>query len=85
MKIKVKFFASLKELAQTDSMEVELPIDILTMEDLRFYLSGLSPALGLALAPTKNIKVAQDLEMVSMDTSISENAEIAFFPPVTGG
>jgi len=45
----------------------------------------LSPAFGLALAPGKNIKVAQDLEMVSMDASIIENAEIAFFPPVTGG
>ena len=85
MKIKVKFFASLKELAQTDSMDVELPSKVLTMGDLRFYLEGLSPALGLALAPGKNIKVAQDLEMVSMDTSIIENAEIAFFPPVTGG
>jgi sulfur-carrier protein len=85
MKVNVKFFASLKEIAQIDTMQVELPSTVRTIHELREYLCTLSPALALALAAQKNIKSAQNLEMVSMDTIIIDTAEIAFFPPVTGG
>jgi molybdopterin converting factor small subunit len=30
-------------------------------------------------------RAAQNLEMVTMEEPIQERAEIAFFPPVTGG
>ena len=85
MKIKVKFFASLKEIVQDESMDINLPKSIQTVQDLRVHLSSLSPSLSQALASNKNIKAAQNLEMVSMDTALLENAEVAFFPPVTGG
>ena len=85
MNLKVKFFASLKELTQLESMDIDLPNTIHTIHDLRVYLTTLSPSLSEALASNKNIKAAQNLEMVSLDTALLENAEVAFFPPVTGG
>lgn len=85
MKCKMRFFASLKEAVKTASLELELPADIDTIGALRTYLAAQSPVWEEALAPHKNIRAAQNLEMVTMQTPLQEGLEIAFFPPVTGG
>jgi molybdopterin synthase sulfur carrier subunit len=85
MKISIRFFASLKEALKTDLIEEDLPDQIITIGDLRLYLSKKDTVWAESLAPHKNIRAAQNLEMVTMDEPIQEGAEIAFFPPVTGG
>ena len=85
MKISIRFFASLKEVLKTDCLEEDLPNHIITLGDLRVYLSKKDALWAEALAPHKNIRAAQNLEMVLMEEPIQEGAEIAFFPPVTGG
>jgi molybdopterin synthase sulfur carrier subunit len=85
MKISIRFFASLKETLKTDRLEEDVPGTVKTIGDLRDYLSLKDPQWGEAFAPHKNIRAAQDLVMVSLQTPIQEGAEIAFFPPVTGG
>jgi len=85
MKISIRFFASLKEALKTDLIKEDLPHHIITVGDLRVYLSKRDAVWADSLAPHKNIRAAQNLEMVTMDEPIQEGAEIAFFPPVTGG
>ncbi|MFZ9264693.1 MAG: MoaD/ThiS family protein, partial [Polynucleobacter sp.] len=38
-----------------------------------------------ALAETKAIRMALNHEMVDGDVALVDQAEVAFFPPVTGG
>jgi molybdopterin synthase sulfur carrier subunit len=83
--VRIRFFASIKEALKTDHLEIELPQALHTMHDLRVHLAAKSPLWAEVLGPSKQIRVAQNHEMVSMDTQIEAGAEIAFFPPVTGG
>jgi molybdopterin synthase sulfur carrier subunit len=85
MRVSIRFFASLKEAIQLDRLELDLPETVVTIGDLRQYLSGYQLAWEDVFAPHKNIRAAQQLQMVSIETPIIPGAEIAFFPPVTGG
>ena len=83
--VRIRFFASIKEALKTDYLELELPQALHTMQDLRVHLAARSSLWSEVLGPNKQIRVAQNHEMVPMDTRIEAGAEIAFFPPVTGG
>jgi molybdopterin synthase sulfur carrier subunit len=83
--VRIRFFASIKEALKTDHIELELPQALDTMQELRVHLAAKSPLWAEVLGPSKQIRVAQNYEMVTMDTRIEVGAEIAFFPPVTGG
>ena len=79
--IKVLFFATLKERAgfKETSLEVESSASV---QDLRSFLSqrfpALAPLLGTALASI-NREFAFDEDQIPL------GAEVAFFPPVSGG
>ena len=85
MKVTIRFFASLKEILKTDRLELDLPNEIKTIGDLRQLLAQKDHYWGEAFSSNKNIRAAQSMVMVSPNTLIEEGAEIAFFPPVTGG
>ena len=79
--IKVLFFAHLRELTGTREEEVEISADF-TIGDLKQMYRKKYPMLEMAmdhLIAAVNQNFAQD-EMV-----IPESAEVAFFPPVSGG
>ncbi len=77
MSIKVRYFASLKELIGRDS-------------DVCEFTSGMT-VLGAwqVVVPDKsmpnNILAAINMEYVSLDALLTNEDELAFFPPVTGG
>ena len=81
MKLKVLLFAHLKEKAGTREAEVEVPAGA-SAATVKARLGELYPALKPAL---DRILMAVNKEYVSDDTLISEGAEIALFPPVSGG
>lgn len=85
MKVSIRFFASLKEALKKDHIDLEIPDSIKTIGDLKEYLAKQDAISTEVFGAHKNIRAAQDLEMVTMDTVIRDGAEIAFFPPVTGG
>ncbi len=85
MKVSIRFFASLKETLQLDRLAIDLPETVVTIGDLRHYLSLYQPGWEDVFAPHKNVRISQQLEMVSIETQLIPGAEIAFFPPVTGG
>lgn len=81
MKLKVLLFAHLREKAGTRETQVEVPLGVSAAE-VKTRLGELYPALKPALA---GIVMAVNKEYVADTTLIPEGAEIALFPPVSGG
>lgn len=81
MKIRIFFFANLREIAKIKELELEVPEGI-TIRRLKAELderfSGLLLTQRTALA-------AVNKEYASDDEVIPSGAEVAFFPPVSGG
>lgn len=83
MKVKVKYFASIREALGQGSETVETTATDLGA--LRRELVARGGAHAQALAPGKAVRVALD-QVMSEDTALlAEGSEVAFFPPVTGG
>ena len=75
--IKVKFFASLRELTKKDSTLVE-PQTGLTLEQVWQLSTDKIPLPNNALCSI-------NLEYATLDSLVNDHDEVAFFPPVTGG
>jgi len=84
MKVKVLFFAGLREALGVGSESLALPDGIGTVGALRDNLATRGEAWS-ALATTKNLRVAVNQQMVGLDAAVRPGDEVAFFPPVTGG
>jgi molybdopterin synthase sulfur carrier subunit len=85
MKVKLLYFASLREQLGTAGEELELPAGVGTVAALRSHLRGRGGAWELALADSKLVRTAVNQDMAPPTASIKAGDEVAFFPPVTGG
>jgi len=85
MRVKVKFFASLREVLKTSEELIDLPHDIKTVGQLRQYLTNRGASWLEALADGRAVRSAINHHMVELDALLVDGAEVAFFPPVTGG
>ena len=85
MKVKVLFFAGLREQLGTAGEEVELPSGISTVAGLRAHLMQRGAAWHAAFGDKKLVRIAVNQQMVSPLNAIKAGDEVAFFPPVTGG
>lgn len=85
MILKLLFFASLREALGVDRETVEVPAQVATAGDLRLWLARRGDAWAEALAPSRAVRVAVDQSLGGPDTPLRDGAEVAFFPPVTGG
>ena len=83
MKIKLRYFAQLRE---TIGVSEEV-FDTLAQDvaGLRTELMARGGAHAEALAANKAIRCAINQQLCDASTRLSEGAEVAFFPPVTGG
>ena len=84
MKVKILFFAGLREALGVGSESLALPDGIGTVGVLRELLAARGEPWS-ALATTKNLRVAVNQQMVGPDAPVKPGDEVAFFPPVTGG
>lgn len=83
MKVSVKYFASIRE---TLGLSSELVVtEALTLAALRDELIALGGAHAEALARGRVVRMAVNQLMSDETTALVEGAEVAFFPPVTGG
>lgn len=80
-KVKVLFFATLQARAGTSSLELELPANA-SVRDLKRQLIQLLPVLESSLASTL---VSVNREFAFDGDLIPPGAEVAIFPPVSGG
>jgi molybdopterin synthase sulfur carrier subunit len=83
MKVTVRYFASLREkLGPTQTLELT---DGTTLGGLRDQLIASSAAHAAALGRGRAVRVAMDQSLCDEAATIGADAEVAFFPPVTGG
>jgi sulfur-carrier protein len=85
MKITILYFAGLREAVGIGRETLELPNSVKTIAGLINFLGQRGPQWSQALQLSKGLKCALDQEVVTIDTVVADGAEIAFFPPVTGG
>lgn len=85
MKLRLLYFARLRESVGCASEELELPEHIRTVAQLRVYLSERGGAWAEAFASMRSIRAAINQQMVNDQAPLQEGAEVALFPPVTGG
>ena len=79
--IKLLFFATLRDRAGTKTLELEIPPD-LTVQGLKAKLSNDYPNLKESMS---SVLITINREYAFDDAVIPQNAELAMFPPVSGG
>ena len=85
MRVTLLYFASLREAVGVSRESCELPAGVDTTSRLRGWLQGRGGAWASALADGRNVRAAVDQTMAGPDALLHDGAEVAFFPPVTGG
>lgn len=84
MRISVRYFASLREALGAGETLDGLP-QPLSLGELRERLAACSPAHAAALARGRALRCALDQVLSDESAALHDGAEVAFFPPVTGG
>jgi sulfur-carrier protein len=85
MKLTVLYFARLREAMGRGSETVEVPAGVATVADLRDWLTARGEPAASAFAQIARVRVAVNQDLADDSAALSEGAEVAFFPPVTGG
>jgi len=80
-KIKVLFFATLRDRAGTKSMDLDIPADMNVL-GLKSRIASDYPHLA---EPMKTVLISINREYAFDETLIPADAEVAMFPPVSGG
>ena len=83
--MKILYFAWLKEHTGQASEEFQLPDDVHTVGALIPHITKQSRGHGEALANIDAVRVAVNRVYGDLTTTITNDDEVAFFPPVTGG
>ena len=85
MKVKLLFFAGLREQLGTSGEEIELPAGVSTLAGIREHLKSRGGSYERVFAGRALVRMAVNQEMAPPGASVKPGDEIAFFPPVTGG
>ncbi len=80
-KIKLLFFATIRDRAGTKQMDLEIP-DNLTIQELKDKLSSDYPKMAQSM---KSVLMTINREYAFDEQIVPQNAEIGMFPPVSGG
>lgn len=81
----VHFFASVREALDQDRLQLNLPADVQSVRDLMRYLDDNQPGFRDLSHGTVPLLVAVNQTVVDHDTPLTDEDEVAFFPPMTGG
>ena len=83
MRLTVRYFASIREALGQGSEAVETSAP--SLAGLRDELVARGGPYAQSLARGKAVRVALNQVMSEESVALSEDCEVAFFPPVTGG
>ena len=81
----IKYFSWIKEHIGKSEEQITIPSYITNVDQLINYLNEKDTKYNLLFEKKELIKIAVNKTYSSFDTKVSNNDEIAFFPPVTGG
>jgi molybdopterin converting factor subunit 1 len=79
--IKLLFFATIRDRAGAKSLELDIPADM-TIQGLKDKLSSDYPNLKDSM---KSVLITINREYAFDEAVVPSNAEVALFPPVSGG
>ena len=80
-KVKLLFFATLRDRAGSRSMDLEIPMGM-TVQGLKEHISQTQPGLAESM---KSVLITINREYAFDEAVLPEGAELAMFPPVSGG
>lgn len=83
--VELLYFAWVRERIGVDGEVLPLPPEVATVAALLDWLAARSPGHAAALADRSAIRVAVDQAFAGLDAPVAAGAEVAIFPPVTGG
>jgi len=83
VKIQLRYFAAIREALGCEAETLET--SAATLAALRDELIARGDPYAAALARGKAVRAALDQVMRDESAALHEGAEVAFFPPVTGG
>jgi len=81
IKVKVLFFATLRDRAGTKLLDIEIPADT-TVQGLKDRIARDYPNLKQSM---ESVVISINREFAFDESVIPSNAEVAMFPPVSGG
>ena len=85
MKVTLKFFAGVREQLGRPGETLAVPQGVATVGDLREHLAARGGEWAAALGGQRMLRMACNQVMCAEDAPLADGAEVAFFPPVTGG
>ena len=85
MRVKLVYFAWVRERIGKTEEEVELPPGIASVRDLIGWLRGRGEEYAYAFENEGVVRAALDRTHVRPEAALAGAREIAFFPPMTGG
>lgn len=83
--MRVLYFAWVREAIGAGDEQVAVPLEVTTISALIDWLSTRSDGHAAAFARPERLRAAIDGVFQPLDASIAGAAEVAIFPPVTGG
>ena len=83
--MRILYFAWLRERIGAAEEDLSLPPEVATVGDLTLWLRSRGPGYAAAFASENVVRCAVDQEFASAAAPLAGAAEVAFFPPVTGG
>jgi len=85
MNVTILYFARLREAVGIDREQLALPAGVDRVAELRRFLAARGEPWRAAFTDTRPVRAADDLVLAGDDAALRDGAEVAFFPPVTGG
>jgi molybdopterin synthase sulfur carrier subunit len=85
LQVKILYFAGLREALQMAGESVQLPEQVKCAGELREWLIARGAPFADALGAGKAVRMSVEQAMAQAETPLTDGAEVAFFPPVTGG
>ncbi|MEO7110322.1 MAG: molybdopterin converting factor subunit 1 [Polyangiaceae bacterium] len=82
MKVKVLYFAAVRDLVGSPEENIELPSDMNSIARLAEHLAHLHPEL---VGRLENVRFARNEEFAKSSDAIFDGDTIALIPPVAGG
>ena len=85
MRLTILYFAALRERIGRAREDCEVPAEVGTVGALRDWLVTRGTPWSEAFADAPRVRAAVNQAMARAETALHDGAEVAFFPPVTGG